>query len=559
MDSRLDVTESEAVALLLLLFGAAVAIVGWLAGAAGLPIHPIGVLTLSLLTVGIQCWSVIRGGLHWSFSGARLAGFVAVVVGFTAYFCWLAWPSLLPISEGPDLVHHLTLIHFIQRRHALPDVPTFGEYLGEMTGYTPGSHLLAALVADWLRADGLRVLYPLTVAAVALKTALLYNVLCRILPRPHVAAAIAGTLLLLVPHAYLLRSFTHFYFYAQVLAETFAVAMLWATVAWHQQPSRRSLALFAIFGIGVVLCWPVMLPAPALALAMVVVWRRWPAFRATIGDLAVALGPIAAVLLIYSAAHRKAAGILSSGGSTVEPAAGLFGWPFLVLTTAGIVVAVRRPQTAGPVVAFVAACLVQILGLAALQLYLHATNLYLASKSVHLLAYGLVLCAAIALESGWRALTDWLPSTWRHGVGWTLPVLVAVAIARSDLPMRPIHSPLTEPVHRAGLWAKANLPSACIDYLVPHWVTAYWLHVDVLGNPRQSERMRHEALDYRVNVGRWIMPGSLPFAIVEDLESLPFDARPNVRVLQPFGKAAVVERADGSGKCTDHTPPIDKR
>jgi hypothetical protein len=544
-----------------LLFGGAVMITGWVAGAAGLTIHPASVLILStLLAAGI--WWVGRRpvGRRESFDGVRLVGFVVVVVGFMGYFCWLAWPSLLPTSEGPDLVHHLSLIHFIQQRHALPDSATFGAYLGEMTGYTPGSHLLAASVAEWIGADGLRVLYPLTAATVALKSGILYNLLLRLFPggRANAVSALAGTLLLLVPHAYLLRSFTAFYFYAQVIAETFAIAMLWVLVVWFQQPSRWLLVWFSIFGIAVVLCWPVLLPAPAVAFAIVVLWRGSGTLRDRLRDLSVALAPIAAVALVYTATHTKSAVILSSGGSTVVPAVSLFGWPFLALVAAGAILAVRRADTVAPVLAFVAACLAQIAALVALQLYLRSSNLYLASKSVHLLTCGLVLLAGIAIESGWHTLVRVIRASWHRRVAWALPMLVALAIARTDIPIRPVRSPLTEPVYRAGLWAKANLPSACVDYLVSHWVTAYWLHVDLLGNPRQSERMRTDPFDYPVTVGRWIVPGSLPFAVVEDLDSLPADARLNVRVVQSFGRAAVVERADGGGVCHDDTLPIDR-
>src|SRR5262249_30747123 len=160
-----------------LLFGAAVSITGWIAGSVGLTIQPFVVLIASVAATAGAGWWMVRVSTRVSWSGARLAGVIAGVAGFTIYFFRLTWAALLPISEGPDLVHHLTLIHFIQLRHALPHDGPLGAYLGEMTGYTPGSHLLAALVADWLRADGLRVLYPLTAFAVAVKAGIVYNVL----------------------------------------------------------------------------------------------------------------------------------------------------------------------------------------------------------------------------------------------------------------------------------------------------------------------------------------------------------------------------------------------
>ena len=45
---------------------------------------------------------------------------------------------------------------------------------------------------------------------------------------------------------------------------------------------------------------------------------------------------------------------------------------------------------------------------------------------------------------------------------------------------------------------------------------------------------------------RRILPGSLPYAIADDLDALPRDIRGNVDVLQQFGRAAVVARRGSS-------------
>lgn len=571
-DGTPTLTESEAVVLGPLLAGAAVMTIAWLVDAAGLAVRPVAILPVAIVAAGIG-WARLVRRLA-AFSPARLACLLLLVFGHVTYLCWLAWPSLLPISEGPDLVHHLSLIDYIQQRHALPHGHGLGAYLGEMDGYTPGSHLLAALVAGSFRTAGLHVLHPLIAAVVALKAGLVYNLLLRLLPvgRRRAAAAAAGTLLLLVPHAYLLQPFTHFYFYAQVVSETFAVAMFWALVVWNDRPSATWLAVCAACGIAVVLCWPVWLPAPALALTLVVLVHPGRAARERAQDLALALGPIAIAVIAYAAAHAGSAGILSSGGSTVVPAVRLFGWPFLALATGGLVAAARPqpgdsrsglswlavPTRTLPLWAFGAACLAQIAALVALQRALGATNLYLAHKTVHLLVDVMIVFAALALEAAWHGVRRPIPAFGRPWLDWVLPLVVVAWVLRSDLPGRPIHSPITEPVYQAGVWAKAHVPSPCVDYLVPHWLTGYWLHIDVLGNPRQSERMRQETFDYDVIVGHWILPGGLPFGIAEDVERLPADARRNMRVLHRVGRAAVVERSDGQGLCTDETPPIDK-
>src|SRR4051812_15208849 len=104
----------------------------------------------------------------------ELALFLSIGAGVWAYLLWLASPSLLPVARGPDIVHHLSLVHTIQRTHHLPHGLAFQAYLGEMIHYTPGSHVLAAAIAAWLRTDALRVIYPVMAANVALRCALLF-------------------------------------------------------------------------------------------------------------------------------------------------------------------------------------------------------------------------------------------------------------------------------------------------------------------------------------------------------------------------------------------------
>src|SRR6185436_5390627 len=113
-------------------------------------------------------------------------------------------------------------------------------------------------------------------------------------------------------------------------------------------------------------------------------------------------------------------------------------------------------------------CLAQIAGLTALQRSLHASNPYLAYKTVHLLVYPLVILAAIAVDAAWAALTGMARGAWARVAAWSLPMLLLVALSRTDVPRRPLRSPITAPVHRAGMWAKANLPRPCVDYMVQH-------------------------------------------------------------------------------------------
>lgn len=137
-----------------------------------------------------------------------------VVAGALAYLLWLASPSLLPVTDGPDVVHHLQLVHYIQRTQHLPHAQALNAYLLEMMQYTPGSHILAASIAAWLRVDGLRVILPMTAGFAAVKAGIVFVLAARALPSRASAPfeALAAPFLLFVPAAYVLGSFFRFFF-----------------------------------------------------------------------------------------------------------------------------------------------------------------------------------------------------------------------------------------------------------------------------------------------------------------------------------------------------------
>ena len=66
------------------------------------------------------------------------------------------------------------------------------------------------------------------------------------------------------------------------------------------------------------------------------------------------------------------------------------------------------------------------------------------------------------------------------------PLAVLRPVASAPRP-RPIVSQAT---YEAGQWARANLPPGCVDYFTADSNAAYWLHVAVLGNLRESARTR---------------------------------------------------------------------
>ena len=105
------------------------------------------------------------------------------------------------------------------------------------------------------------------------------------------------------------------------------------------------------------------------------------------------------------------------------------------------------------------------------------------------------------------------------------------------------------PAYQAGLWVRANVDPRCVDYFTRHWLTGYWLHLAVLGNPRDSDRMRAETFEFRDAVGRWIQGRGLPHAIVEDPSAIPRELRPELTVLATFPPFAVVTHP--SAACPD--------
>ena len=104
----------------------------------------------------------------------------------------------------------------------------------------------------------------------------------------------------------------------------------------------------------------------------------------------------------------------------------------------------------------------------------------------------------------------------------------------------------------AGIWARAHLAPACVEYLVADGDTAYWLHLAVMGEPRASGRTAD--LDHygrNAAVGRWVDGTSLPYAVA-DLALLPAEVRRDTTEVYRAGGAAMIWRAaqPGDPPCT---------
>jgi hypothetical protein len=124
--------------------------------------------------------------------------------------------------------------------------------------------------------------------------------------------------------------------------------------------------------------------------------------------------------------------------------------------------------------------------------------------------------------------------------------IMAVLIARPLLAApRPVPT-VSRDFYEAGRWARANVGSSCVDYLVGDPYTAYWLHLAVLGNPRASARTAEvDQHDVRAAIARWMPADGLPYAIA-DMSRLPDEIRSRVTLLKQFGQAGIIARPGAS-------------
>lgn len=524
---------------------------GYLADAVGIPIHPVWTAVLLVAAAGSALVVFRREpGVAARESARDVRASVAVAAVAFGWFLWLASPSLLPVTIAPDVVHHLILTHLVQRTHHLAHDPALAPYLLEMMGYTPGAHILSALAASWLRVDALRLMHPVAALFAALNLGLVYVAALRLQGGRAGArlAALAAPLLALVPAAYTFGAFLHFFFLSQVVSETFALGMLVAAIEWARG-SRRALVVYAACGVAVFLAWPVWLAPPLVALAVAAVAA---ARRRAFVDAALALAPLAAVAAVHVAAHPGAAAILTSAGTVTPPSIAAFGAGFLVCAAAGGVLAFRRGDLA-IVLAFLAGVIAQAGALAWLGGAFRDGSPYMAFKMMYLAVPPAAVLGCDALSR----LADWLARRVPRArvAAMVAPSLAAALMLPGRVPVTRQHGAISSAALDAGLWARDHASTACVDYFSSYWLTGYWLHLDVLGNPRLSDRMRAESFDFPDSVGKWIEGRGLPWAFVEDIDRIPRDARVEMEPVYRSGRAAIV-RNRRPAPCLDASLPI---
>jgi hypothetical protein len=550
-------SRAETVAIWIASCPAAAMIAAYAADAAGFALHPFALLTIAL-GAATAVAAIVRPRQS---DGTELTAFALVTCGVAAWLLVIGWPALLPIGSGPDLTHHLLLVDYIDRTGHLVHDRALASAFGEMAEYTPGLHVLAVIVGRLTGRDGLHALYPIVAVSVALKAGFVFLIAGRCLAGriddrgQRTAFAIAAVVILAFPQTYALGSFAHDSFLPQVVSELFAIVMWLAVAAWDANPSFAAAIPFAVAAVAAFLTWPVWVGPPVVTFAVVACLRRDRPVRERVNHLAAATGPVALLAATYFVGRMSAsAAMAASGGAVGWPTPATVGWLLLIAGTAGAGVAAGDSR-ARTIPILLTAIAVQAATLAMVASARHSNQPYLALKMVYLAIYPLAVGGAYALATIVRSANRPAPGRGiartieASGAAWTITLVLALLGVRTVMTTPRPAPVISDPMYDAGRWARTNVPRACVDYLVADDDSAYWLHLAVLGNPRGTPRSLDSATyEPQKAVERWILPGGLPYAIVERFDALPKDIRENVDVLARFGAAAVVKRR-GAVRC----------
>jgi len=419
-------------------------------------------------------------------------------------------------------------------------------------------------------------MYPLVALTVALKCGLVFLIARRLVRSdvPRIPFAVMAVLLLLMPRAYFIGSFAQHSFLAQVVAEVFAVALWWALVIWDARPGMLPIAFFAVVGAATFLTWPVWIGPPLVVLALCLASRRDVSAVERAKQLILAVVAIGSIAAAFTASRGRSAGIVAAAGFVLRPAPAVFGWAFLLVCGAGVCVGLfgRRTRT---IPLFLGAIALQAGALFLLAQARGSAAPYLALKMVYLAIYPLAVAGAVGTAAAWQTIVRTVNTPgvrpgsdpgqtprcdqtgsrgvqipqWSRAVLWLLLAVFSVTVARTTMQVPRPTPTISESLLRAGRWTRANVNAGCVDYLVADGYTAYWLHLAVLGNARAAARsLENDTYELPPALVRWIEPGGLPYAIVEDFSALPRDIRDNVDVAARFGRTAVVKRR-GAASC----------
>jgi hypothetical protein len=202
-----------------------------------------------------------------------------------------------------------------------------------------------------------------------------------------------------------------------------------------------------------------------------------------------------------------------------------------------------RVRSVLPVAIFLAAVLLQASALAGLAVRAGTRGFYLPFKMMYLAVLPAAVLGGVALVVMAEYLSVRVPRVRAATV--LLPLVVAVLLVAGRVPLVRQKAPMTLSAYRVGVWARDHARPDCVDYFTAHWLTGYWLHLDVLGNPRESDRMRVETFEFRDTVGKWLEGRGLQYGIVEDLDAIPHELRPDLAVQQSFPPFTFVRNLRG--------------
>jgi len=573
-------TGSESIALSLIATVAAIVVGAYLADRVGGAFTPWLALAVAVVVGACRMVSLGRSA-NWE--TAETATFLAIVAVTFGWLLWIARPTLFPLGSGPDLTHHLLLIHYIETHWTLVRDPAAQEFLGEMVQYTPGSHILTALAGAWVRSNGLHAMHAVMAASAALKASFVFLIAKRILPHESQRTPIAAlaSISLFASQIYFLGSFAQYSFLAQVVAESFAVAMWWTLTVWDQHHERWLMPYAGLLGAAVFLTWPILIGPPLVVLGILIVLRDavrlkpGTTYVAKVIDASIAVAPIVIVAVLFSVGRMRYVEIAGTGGEAPIPMARAYGWIFLVLSSAGIVIGAAnlppsRPKGASAILAlFAAAILLQAGGL---YLFAHArgNDPYMTRKMFYMLLYPQAVGVALTVGTLWKGLPG-RANHLRQGYGGppkrfakpeaghyvrfaaVIPLVAAVFVARPlvGAPKSLLvgkHPATSLELEQAGTWVVDHVDPHCVEYLVGDDNTAYWLHLAVLGNPRRGARTGDNATyELTPALVRWLTPGGFPYAIA-DLRVVPSDIKADANLVAQFGSAAVMKR-EGPSSC----------
>jgi hypothetical protein len=551
-------TGSESIAVSLAAVAAAIIVGAYLGDRAGVALTP-GLMLAVAVSIGAVMLASLGSRAVWD--AAETLTFTGIVAVTFGWLVWIARPSFFPLGSGPDLTHHLLLINYIEAHWTLVHDPAAQEFLGEMVQYTPGSHILTSLAGAWSRSNGLHVLHAVMAGSAALKAGFVFLITMRVLPRDvaRVPFAALASMSLFASQTYFLSSFAQYSFLAQVVAELFAVAMLWALVVWDQDQDRWPMALAGLLGSALFLTWPILIGPPLVVLGVLVVVpdgevRLKPdttyvtSLRRKTKDSLIVILPVAVVAALFSIGRMNYVVIAGTGGEVVTPAVKAYGWLFLILSSVGLLIGAVRlfDRNTARVVALSAGAI--LLQAGALYLVARARNNdpYMARKMFYMLLYLQAVGVAVAVGTIWRIVVV-------SGFSRTNYVPTAIAVVTFFVVARPLvgapkslivakHPATSLELEQAGKWAREHVDPHCVEYLVDDDYTAYWLHLSVLGNPRRGARTGDNATyELTPALVRWLTPGGLPYAIA-DLRALPTDIKDTSDIVAQFGPAAVIKR-----------------